>query len=108
MGVSTMRRRITVGGLLIAAVAALALMPARAAAASGQSGCIAHHPAYVEDVFEPQYAASCSGHDEPELNPLSNARGSARNLTWTFQLPGNGSFFDVDAVGPTFWFGGPV
>ena len=103
-----MRRRITVAGLLIAAVAALALMPARASAAGGQSGCIAHRPAYIEDVFEPGYLASCSGHDEPELNPLSNLPGSAKNLTWTFQLPGNGSHFDVDAVGPTFWFGGPV
>ena len=59
-------------------------------------------------MFEPSYSAGCSGHDEPELNPLSNLAGSAKDVTWSFVLPGNGSSFPVDAVGPTFWFGGPV
>ena len=103
-----MRRGVFVAGALIAACAVAALAPARAAAAGGQGACIAHHPAYLEGVFEVDYAAACSGHDEPELNPLSNLPGSAKNLTWTFRLPANGSHFDVDAVGPTFWFGGPV
>jgi hypothetical protein len=37
------------------------------------SGCIAHHPNYIEDTFEVQYAAGCSGHDDPELDPVSSA-----------------------------------
>jgi hypothetical protein len=92
------------GILLLALVA-----PASVQAAGKQGdGCVGRHPAYVEDVFEPSYSAGCSGHDEPELNPLSNLPGSARNVTWSFRLPANGSRFPVDAVGPTFWFGGPV
>jgi hypothetical protein len=39
--------------------------------------------------------------------PLSNAPGSARDLTWTVVLP-SGGLFPVSAVGPTFWFGGTV
>src|SRR5262245_48129295 len=71
------------------------------------SGCIAHHPNYIEDRFEVQYSSGCSGHDEPELDPVSNARHSAQDLTWRFVLPSDGSF-DVSATGPTFWFGGTV
>lgn len=78
------------------------------AAASSHGGCVAHRPAYIEGAFEVHYFAGCSGHDEPELMPLSTAPGSAQDLTWTFVLPSNGPTFDVDAVGPTFWFGGPV
>jgi hypothetical protein len=95
-----------VAGLVLAAV--WLVMPGSASASGGQGACIAHHPAYIEDVFEVNYSAGCSGHDEPELDPLSNLAGSAQDLTWTFQLPGNGKHFDVNAVGPTFWFGGPV
>ncbi|HEY3205502.1 MAG TPA: hypothetical protein VGJ58_00990, partial [Gaiellaceae bacterium] len=85
---------------------AFALGTARpASAASG--GCIAHHPNYIEDVFEVQYAAGCSGHDEPEIDPLSDAAGSARDLTWKVVLPTDGAF-NVSATGPTFWFGGTV
>jgi hypothetical protein len=95
----------------IAALAALAAglalaLPASAATAQG-SGCIAHRPAYVEDVFESQYTAGCSGHDEPELMPLSNAAGSAQDLTWTVVLPTDRSH-EVADVGPAFWFGGTV
>ena len=71
------------------------------------SGCIAHHPNYIEGAFEVQYAAGCSGHDEPELDPVSCAPGSAQNLTWRFVLPSDGAF-PVSATGPTFWFGGTV
>ena len=94
---------------LLGACAAAALFAGSAGAASGStgSGCIAHRPAYVEDVFESSYVAGCSGHDEPELDPLSTAPGSARDLTWTFVLPTDGSV-PVSAVGPTFWFGGVV
>ena len=71
------------------------------------SGCIAHHPNYIEDVFEVGYAAGSSGHDEPELDPVSSAPGSARDLTWTIVL-GSDGLFPVAATGPTFWFGGTV
>lgn len=72
------------------------------AAGSGQSLCIGHHPQnYV------WYTRSCTGHDEPELDPLSNRAGSAQDLTWTVVLPSNGGI-QVDSVGPTFWIGGTV
>jgi hypothetical protein len=38
---------------------------------------------------------------------LSNAPGSAQNLTWTIVLPTDGTA-NVDDVGPTFWMGGTV
>jgi hypothetical protein len=102
-------------GALVAALVA-AQNPGRAvgggqvvqAVGGGQGGCVAHRAAYVEGVFEVRYSSGCSGHDEPELMPLSSRPGSAEDLTWTFELPSNGSHFDVDAVGPTFWVGGPV
>ena len=85
----------------IAGVAALALLPATASA-TPQSLCIGHHPQpYV------WYTHSCTGHDEPELDPISTAAHSAQNLTWTFVMPSNGAV-PVDAVGPTFWIGGTV
>src|SRR5947209_11050335 len=96
--------------LAFAVVALFALAPAvvaapRAEASSSgtsQSLCIGHHP--QEYVW---YTSSCTGHDEPELNPLSTKAGSARNLTWTVVLPTNGAV-QVDSVGPTFWIGGVV
>jgi hypothetical protein len=102
-----MKHRCAVFAALVLAAAWLVL-PGSASASGGQGACIAHHPAYIEGVFEVNYSAGCSGHDEPELDPLSNLPGSAQDLTWTFQLPGNGTHFDVNAVGPTFWFGGAV
>ena len=84
-----------------------ALLAAPAAFANSHAGCIAHHPNYLEGVFEVEYEPGCSGHDEPELDPVSTAPGSARDLTWTVVLPKNGTD-SVDEVGPTFWFGGTV
>lgn len=72
-----------------------------------KSGCIAHHPRYAEGWFEVRYDAGCTGHDEPELAPISSAPGSARDLTWTVVLPTDGAS-NVSDVGPTFWFGGTV
>jgi hypothetical protein len=92
--------------VLVAGVLAGPTTPALSAASTG-GGCIAHHPQYIEDVFELQYAAGCSGHDEPELDPISSLPGSARDLTWHIVLPTDGAF-PVSAVGPTFWFGGTV
>jgi hypothetical protein len=76
---------------------------AHAAASSSQSLCIAHHPR--DGVW---YTQSCTGHDEPEIDPLSNNPGSAQDLTWTIVLPSNGTSTLVDSVGPTFWIGGTV
>ena len=105
-----MKKTILVLGLLLAGALALALGggSARAAAGgTGGSGCLAHHPNYIEDTFEVEYTTGCTGHDEPELDPVSTAPGSAKNLTWTVVLPSNASR-NVDATGPTFWFGGTV
>jgi hypothetical protein len=96
----------------VAAIAMLAgagaAAPARAAG-NGQSLCIGHHPqAFV------WYTSSCTGHDEPEIDPLSAAAGSAQNLTWTLVLPTDepgtteAQVGQVDSVGPTFWIGGTV
>jgi len=73
-----------------------------ATSGSGQSVCIAHHP---QDFV--WYTSSCTGHDEPEIDPLSDHAGSAQDLTWTIVLPTDGGA-QVDAVGPTFWMGGTV
>ena len=75
---------------------------AAAGSTTSQSTCIAHHS--QEFVW---YTMSCTGHDEPEIDPLSNKAGSAKDLTWTIVLPTNGAV-QVDSVGPTFWIGGTV
>jgi hypothetical protein len=69
--------------------------------------CLAHHPLYIPGQFEVNYSQGCTGHDEPELTPVSSAPGSARDLTWTVVLPADGRT-SVSDVGPTFWFGGTV
>jgi hypothetical protein len=92
-----------------ATLAGAAAAPRAHAAGSGQSLCIGHHPR--EYIW---YTGSCTGHDEPEIDPLSNAAGSAQDLTWTLVLPTNGAgtteaqVGQVDSVGPTFWIGGTV
>ena len=56
--------------------------------ATAQSAtCIAHHPIYIEGIVEIGYEPGCTGHDEPELFPISSAPRSARELTWTAVLP---------------------
>src|SRR5947209_17335582 len=90
---------ITLAGL---ATAAHPQTAARAASTHSQSLCIAHHP---QDFV--WYTSSCTGHDEPEIDRLSNRAGSAPDLTWTIVLPANGAQ-QVDSVGPTFWIGGTV
>jgi hypothetical protein len=82
----------------------LLVLPASAQTASA---CLAHHPQYLDGKFEVKYSAGCTGHDEPELMPVSSAPGSARDLTWTAVLPADGRH-NVSDVGPTFWFGGTV
>jgi|GEM_PF-541182 len=98
----------TAAGGLSASLCALALGPfalgveASGSSANSQATCIAHHP---QDVV--WYTAGCTGHDEPEIDPLSSRTGSAKDLTWTIVLPTDGTV-NVDAVGPTFWIGGTV
>jgi hypothetical protein len=89
---------------LAALTLALATAPPGAAASHSQSGsvCIGHHPNPA--IW---YTGACSGHDEPELDPISSLPGSAQDLTWTVVLPSDGSV-PVSAVGPTFWWGGTV
>jgi hypothetical protein len=70
-------------------------------------GCLAHHPQYISGQIEVSYSPGCVGHDEPELDPVSSAPGSARDVTWTAVLPTDGAS-NVSDVGPTFWFGGTV
>jgi hypothetical protein len=80
-------------------------VPASAGSGQGQSGgvCIGRHP----NASAVWYTGACSGHDEPELDPVSSVPGSAQDLTWTAVLPSDGSV-PVSAVGPTFWWGGAV
>ena len=76
------------------------------AAPSGAGDCIAHHP-NSNSEYDIWYAQGCTGHDEPELDPVSSLPGSAQDLTWTAVLPADGAV-PVSAVGPTFWWGGTV
>ncbi len=87
----------------------LAFMAFAALSAQAQEvkGCYAHHPQYLSGLVEVNYTPGCVGHDEPELDPVSAAPGSARDLTWTAVLPTGGQS-KVSDVGPTFWFGGTV
>src|SRR5450759_1718272 len=90
-------------GFLFAVPQQRSSLAVHAASTTAQSLCIAHHP---QDFV--WYTHSCTGHDEPEIDPLSNKPGSAQNLTWTVVLPTDGATTPVDSVGPTFWIGGAV
>src|SRR5437867_825105 len=76
--------------------------------AQTRTACLAHHPQYIDGKIEVTYEPGCTGHDEPEIFPVSSAPGSARDLTWHVILPTDGPSFKVSDVGPTFWFGGTV
>lgn len=80
-----------------------AIMTAPAAQVQSGGVCIGRHP----NPSAVWYTGACSGHDEPELDPVSSLPGSAQDLTWTAILPADGSV-PVSAVGPTFWWGGAV
>jgi hypothetical protein len=94
-----------VAGLAAGLAAALPVSASPVTSTGGQSGsvCIGRHP----NATAVWYTGACSGHDEPELDPVSAVAGSARDLTWTAVLPADGSV-PVSAVGPTFWWGGAV
>src|SRR5207248_3957993 len=78
--------------------AGAALAPAAHAAPNWVSGCIAPPVLAGDETY--RYKQGCSGHDEPELDPLSGLPGSAKNLTWTVVLPSDGRF-EVASTGPT-------
>src|SRR5262249_22191944 len=97
---------LSTGCLFLAAAgpAAGAAAAPRGAAPAGGTICISHVANYAKDI---EYAPGCTGHDEPELDPVSSLPGSARDLTWTAVLPEDGRL-PVSDVGPTFWWGGTV
>ena len=100
-------RPAVMAAVLMLGASGLAMAAAPATSASVHSGagdCIAHHPA-VSGEYQIGYTAGCSGHDEPELDPVSSLPGSAQDLTWTAILPKDGTV-PVSAVGPTFWWAG--
>jgi hypothetical protein len=74
---------------------------------AGTAACLAHVVGGLSEDWYDYYTAGCTGHDEPELDPVSSAPGSAQNITWHIALPADGTF-PVTGVGPTFWFGGAV
>jgi hypothetical protein len=109
--------------VLLAAVSAIVLAVSASAGAAGASngskalivgsagastaGCLAHVPGGLSEDWYDSYTPGCTGHDEPELDPVSSASRSAENITWHVQLPADGATA-VSSVGPTFWFGGTV
>ena len=104
-----MARPVIMSAILALGASGLALTDIPASSASVQSGagdCIAHRPS-ASGEYLISYTSSCSGHDEPELDPVSSLAGSAQDLTWTAVLPKDGAV-PVSAVGPTFWWGGTV
>ena len=71
------------------------------------AACLSHVVGGLSEDWYEYYRAGCTGHDEPELDPVSSAPRSAENITWHVQLPKDGTT-TVSSVGPTFWFGGTV
>jgi hypothetical protein len=95
------------GGFVFFVMSVFAILAINSTRAQAQSACLGHHPQYIDGKFEVWYTGACTGHDEPEIDPLSNRPGSAQDLTWTVVLPTDGISL-VSDVGPTFWFGGTV
>ena len=97
---------LALAGGSIGAITALTAGSAAAAAqpASSITFCVGHVFHYSEDA-EIRYTPGCTGHDEPELDPVSDLPGSAKNLTWTITLPGDGTYPE-SSLGFGFWTGG--
>jgi hypothetical protein len=94
------------GSLGLATTANVATATAGTVSDTGvHTTCIGHHFKYSEEI-EIHYANGCTGHDEPELDPISNEPGSAKNLTWTVILPSDGSQPVSSLLLP--WWGGTV
>ncbi|HEU5382330.1 MAG TPA: hypothetical protein VFV38_43505 [Ktedonobacteraceae bacterium] len=83
------------------------LIPARASSSTSGAGDYVAHHFTTNSEYPIWYTAGCTGHDEPELDPVSSLPGSAQDLTWTAVLPKDGTV-PVSSVGPTFWWGGTV
>ena len=103
-----MGRRLWCMSALTLVVSALLWAPTTAGAATRHgTACVARHVIYVEGKIEVHYRPGCTGHDEPELDPVSSLPHSAQNLTWKAVLPTDGAF-PVSGTGFGFWFGGTV
>src|SRR5579859_840411 len=97
---------LAIGTIGTSATAAVISQPASAGTTpSSGSDCLAKHPGGSPGYHI--YTGGCTGHDEPEIHPVSSLPGSAQDLTWTAILPQDGTV-PVSAVGPTFWWGGTV
>jgi hypothetical protein len=94
-------------GLSMTAGAASASTSTGSAGPTGVDNCLAHVVGGQSEDWYDVYTPGCTGHDEPELDPVSSAPGSAQNITWRVTLPADGAAA-VSSVGPTFWFGGTV
>jgi hypothetical protein len=108
---------------VLAAAAAFVLALSASAGAAGTSkssgavstgsvgattaSCLAHIPGGWSEDWYDSYTPGCTGHDEPELDPVSSAPRSAENISWRVRLPADGTF-PVSSVGEAFWFGGTV
>ena len=55
------------------------------------AACLSHVVGGLSEDWYEYYTAGCTGHDEPELDPVSSAPGSARNITWRVALPADGT-----------------
>ena len=77
---------VTAFTLVVSAGLVVAGQPGNAAQAggghSGAGDCIAHHP-NSDAQYPIWYAAGCSRHEAPELDPVPPLAGSARDLTQT-------------------------
>src|SRR5262245_65537948 len=87
-------RRALVGGL----AACLLAMPATASAGgrtaapgAAAAGCLAHLVGNPDEDFYEHYTRGCTGHDGPELDPVSSAPCSARAVPWLGGLPSGGT-----------------
>src|SRR5215470_20413581 len=60
-------------------------------AGASTAACLAHIPGGLSEDWYDSYRPGCTGHDEPELDPVSSASRSAQNITWRVQLPADGT-----------------
>ena len=52
-----------------------------------------------EELLYQNYTAGCSGHDEPELNPVLSASSFAQNIIWRVALLADAAFPGIAASG---------
>ena len=99
---------VAAGAAVVLTVGASTGVAAVGSARAGTStACFAHVVGPPDPEFYEHYTPGCTGHDEPELDPVSSAPHSAWNVTWRIALPA-GATYPVTSVGPAFWFGGTV